>query len=76
MDNWKQLSDYGWEHPSGWAIALMRVHGEAAYMLSREGVIQGPFDSLSDAKARHSILAPAFESDEISDAEAVSEAID
>lgn len=71
MDNWKQLSDYGWEHPSGWAIALMRVHGEASYMLSREGVIHGPFDSLWDAKARHAILVPAFEPAEIGATDAV-----
>ncbi len=36
MDNWNQVSGYGWEHPSGWAIALMNVLGEPGYMLSRE----------------------------------------
>ena len=56
MDNWDQVSGYGWEHPSGWAIALMNVRGQPAYMLSRNGAIHGPFDSLADAKARHATL--------------------
>lgn len=58
MDDWLQVSDYGWEHPSGWAVALMYVRGEPGYMLSQDRVIHGPFDSLWDAKARHAILGP------------------
>ncbi|MHA6823947.1 hypothetical protein ACQUJT_20275 [Ralstonia pseudosolanacearum] len=60
MDNWTQISPYGWEHPGGWAIALLYVLGEPGYMLSRDTIIHGPFESLWDAKARHAILAPPF----------------
>lgn len=60
MDNWMQVSDYGWEHPTGWAIALLYVLGQPGYMLSGGIVIHGPFESLWDAKARHAILAPVL----------------
>lgn len=58
MDDWTQVSPYGWTHPSGWSIALMNVHGQAGYMPSCSAVIHGPFDALWDAKARHAILVP------------------
>ncbi|MBA9846818.1 MULTISPECIES: hypothetical protein [Pseudomonadota] len=76
MDNWNQVSGYGWEHPSGWAIALMNVLGEPGYMLSRESSIHGPFDSLSDAKARHAILVPSFDQAEVDSAELMGEVSD
>ncbi|RNM03245.1 hypothetical protein [Ralstonia pseudosolanacearum] len=59
MEEWTQVSPYGWTHPSGWAIALMNVHGQAGYMLSCNAFIHGPFDKLWDAQARHAILAPS-----------------
>ncbi|MEW1781343.1 hypothetical protein AB0305_03985 [Arthrobacter sp. NPDC080086] len=65
MDYWTQVSPYGWEHPSGWAIALLYVLGQPGYMLSRDATIHGPFESLWDAKARHAILAPAFSAIEV-----------
>jgi hypothetical protein len=76
MDNWKQVSGYGWEHPSGWAIALMNVLGKPGYMLSREGAIHGPFGSLADAKARHAFLVPSFEPAEVDPAELMGEGSD
>ena len=76
MDNWDQVSGYGWEHPSGWAIALMNVQGQPAYMLSRNGAIHGPFDSLADAKARHAILVPCFEPADIDSAKSMGEVSD
>lgn len=65
MDQWTQVSPYGWQHPSGWAIALLYVLGQPGYMLSREATIHGPFESLWDAKARHAILFPAFSAIEV-----------
>lgn len=73
MDNWNQVSGYGWEHPSGWAIALMKVQGHPAYMLSRDGAIHGPFDSLADAKALHAILEPSLEAAEVHPTESMGE---
>lgn len=40
----------------------LNVHGKAAYMLSCNAIIHGPFDGLWDAKARHAILAPSASS--------------
>lgn len=62
MDDWTQVSQYGWTHSSGWSIALMNVHGQAGYMLSCNAIAHGPFDGLWDAKARHAILAPSASS--------------
>ncbi|WP_426400898.1 hypothetical protein ACN9M1_26575 (plasmid) [Ralstonia sp. R-29] len=65
MDHWTQVSPYGWELLSGWAIALLYVLGQSGYMLSREATIHGPLESLWDAKARHAMLAPAFSASEV-----------
>lgn len=75
MENWSQVSEYGWVHSSGWAIALMYVRGEPGYMLSRESAVYGPFASLWDAQAHHAILVPAFSAAERDETEAAEAAL-
>ncbi|CAH0445360.1 hypothetical protein LMG10661_01611 [Ralstonia syzygii subsp. syzygii] len=32
LDDWKQDSEYGWSHPTGWNIARYIVNGTPVFM--------------------------------------------
>ncbi|WP_181154692.1 hypothetical protein [Burkholderia multivorans] len=38
FDDWKQDSEYGWSHPSGWNIGRYIVNGTPVFMLWHGGV--------------------------------------
>jgi len=64
MDEWKQDSEYGWSHPTGWTIARYIVNGVPTFMLWHGGETQGKCNSLDEAKKRHvEIVGPQTRTD-------------
>ena len=64
MDEWKQDSEYGWSHPTGWTIARYIVNGVPTFMLWHGGETQGKCNSLAEAKERHAkIVGPLPKAD-------------
>ena len=59
LDDWKQDSEYGWSHPTGWNIGLYIVNGTPVFMLWHGGETQGRFDNLEAAQRRHAELVGA-----------------
>lgn len=59
MDEWRQNSDYGWSHPSGWAIGRYVVGGTPVFGLWHGGETQGRFEDLAAAKLRHAQRVPS-----------------
>jgi hypothetical protein len=53
IGEWKQESEYGWSHPSGWAIGRYLVNGISRFMLWQGHETKGRFDSFSDAVNQH-----------------------
>lgn len=37
LDDWKQDSEYGWSHPTGWNIGRYIVNGTPVFMLWHGG---------------------------------------